>query len=679
MADTRISGLYEWSDSSGFPFSREELRLDVDGDFPQMTVSGTGLSGLTFRIHWIARPLAVSQIPNGTRWTGPISLKQGTSNVFPYTEVTVDQTSAGTRVTFSGAGLPDLLRDYTFVSPFFREVQLEYDVEENAELTLDYETDSHPDRPAALPAETLSIDTVFERAGFRVNRTGADSTVPTSASGSNASWSNAEMHDAMQVHFSTLATLPPSQRNRARWALWTFFAGIHDDGNSLGGIMFDSIGSAHRQGTALFVNSFISDPPASDVAPDAWVRRMTFWTAVHEMGHAFNLLHAWQKTLGIPWMPQTDSFDLLSFMNYPFFYQFGPPSSNANTIRFFEDFMFRFGDDELLFLRHAPEPFVQMGNDDFAVNHAFEQARISPDPTLSLELRTNRPGNEFEFLEPVMIELKLTNQNDQLQLIEERLLEFSDRMTVVVQRRNGTQQSYRPYAQMCHKPNMRTLQPKESIYAPLFISVGAGGWLIEDPGWYEIRICLHMDKEDIVSAPLNILVTPPTSREEERLAQDFFSESVGRTLSFDGSYCMTKANEVLSETVERLADRKVAIHAAVAVDMPRARDFKLLEQTAKGYAIREVPADENAVRNLAQVLGDTETQCRTSSEALGHIDFNHYVQTAATALAKMDDADSGTSLMSNMYTVFKERRVSPPVLRKLRKAIRDAENQAEDE
>ncbi len=54
------------------------------------------------------------------------------------------------------------------------------------------------------------------------------------------------MHDAMQVHFSSIAELPPSQRNLPRWDLWTFFAGIHDRGTGLGGIIFDTCRFTHK-------------------------------------------------------------------------------------------------------------------------------------------------------------------------------------------------------------------------------------------------------------------------------------------------------------------------------------------------------------------------------------------------------------------------------------------------
>ncbi|MGK7939038.1 MAG: hypothetical protein AB4062_02545 [Crocosphaera sp.] len=669
------SGLYEWSSSDGVPFSREELRLDVDGNFPQMVASGTGFSGLTFRIHWVARPLSVEQLSDGVRWVAPIIFKQGSSRIFPYTEVSIESRDALTRVTFSGPGLPELSRDYTFRSPFFREVQFEFDAEEGVDLTLDYQTDSHPDRPANLPAERLTIDTVFERSGFRVSR-GENTTIPSSASGINSSWSNGEMHDAMQVHFSNIAELPPSQRNLPRWDLWTFFAGIHDQGTSLGGIMFDSIG-AHRQGTALFVNSFISNAPFRDPAPDAWVRRMTFWTAVHEMGHAFNLLHAWQKTLGRPWLPQIEDYGLQSFMNYPFFYKESdrPRFPDRNTRNFFRDFMFRFSDDELFFLRHAPESFVQMGNADFAVNHAFEQARISPMPAFALELRTNRDGNRFEFLEPVEIELKLTNRTNQIQLVDEKLLEFTDRMTVIVQRRGGSQMAYEPYAEFCYQPQQRVLGSSESIYASLLVSVGSHSWMIDAPGIYDIKICLHLEEEDIISSPLSIRVTPPYSRDEEYLAQDFFCDAVGRAFYFNGSYCLTEANDMFAEIIERLPNRKVGIHADVTLNMPKIRNFKQLTASEKGYSIQEIPVEEKAVEHLAQTFASTLDKAKSAADTLGNIKCNSYFHNLVTALETTGKTNLELKVVQNMYSAFEARKIIDDELSKTRNLIQKIQNQ----
>jgi hypothetical protein len=58
---------------------REELRLDIDGRNPQMTVSGTRHGGLTSQVHWIA-----NLSPAGTnRWTGTIWYKNGNTASFP--------------------------------------------------------------------------------------------------------------------------------------------------------------------------------------------------------------------------------------------------------------------------------------------------------------------------------------------------------------------------------------------------------------------------------------------------------------------------------------------------------------------------------------------------------------------------------------------------------------------
>ena len=57
---------------------REELRLDVDGDYPQQTASGIAGFGLD-RVHWIA-----SLTPAGAnRWQGTISYLDGPAAAFP--------------------------------------------------------------------------------------------------------------------------------------------------------------------------------------------------------------------------------------------------------------------------------------------------------------------------------------------------------------------------------------------------------------------------------------------------------------------------------------------------------------------------------------------------------------------------------------------------------------------
>jgi hypothetical protein len=662
-----ISGLYERQDSSDAPFTRESLRLDVDGTFLQMAASGTGLSGLQFRVHWVARPLAPNGASPHNGWGGPLSYKDGSNNLLPYNRVDMHVVGDKLTATFSAPGLPDRVRDFTFITPFFREVELEFDAETAVAPVLDYQTHAHPDRPGMLVDETLSINTVFERAGFRVSRTNADNVVPSAGAGPNAAWSDNEMHDAMQVHFSRLAGLTPQQQNQSRWALWTFFAGIHEEGNGLGGVMFDSIGAAERQGTALFLRSFIATQmPGADPTSAAWRRRMAFWTAIHEMGHAFNLYHAWQKALHAPWIPQPTGFNLLTFMNYPYFYQTGRfGNQDANTINFFRAFPFRFTNDELVFLRHAPERFVIMGGEAFGSNHALEQANVSLTPSLRLELRINQQPDVFEFLEPVVVEMKLTNVSSQPRLIPDRVLADLDQITLLVRKQGSEAKAYHPFAHYCRRKDARVLTPNEAIYDSVFVSAGTHGWNIADPGYYTVQACLHLEDEDIVSNALSIRVAPPRSWDEEYLAQDFFSGDVDRVLAFDGSQVLESANSVLQEVAGKLAGRKVALHAQVALNLPRLQPYKVLaasDAPGSRYQIKEVSPRESSTKTLAEVLGGDAQQANAAAATLGHIDFNCYAQQCSAALAQQGDSQDARGLLHNVAETFKKRSVLPRVI-----------------
>jgi hypothetical protein len=58
-----------------------------------------------------------------------------------------------------------------------------------------------------------------------------------------------------------------------------------------------------------------------------------------------------------------------------------------------------------------------MGDAAWFDHHGFEQAPLSPEPKLSLDIRVNRANPSFEFLEPVVAELKLKNISSEPQIL----------------------------------------------------------------------------------------------------------------------------------------------------------------------------------------------------------------------------------------------------------------------
>ncbi|MCP4455338.1 MAG: hypothetical protein GY809_28085, partial [Planctomycetes bacterium] len=438
-------------------FRREELRLDVDGRYPQMTASGTMYSGLTVRVHWIASLRKAGRY----KWTGNVWYKRGTTSSLPYTKVVITATPSffshqrKVTVVFSGGGGPSRTLTYKYKMRYFHPVEFEFDRVQGAPCVTSVQTTAHPNRPAGMTSETLTIENAYRRAGFDVGKSGA-STIPLSAAGPDARWSDMEMHDAMQVYWSRFA-------NKPQWAMWVLFASLHEWGTGLGGIMFDDIGPNHRQGTAIFGDAFIANAPPGDAAPAAWVKRMRFWTACHEMGHSFNLAHSWQKTLGVPWIPLTNEPEARSFMNYPY-------NVAGGQSAFFANFWYRFSDSELLFLRHAPSEFVQPGNANWFDHHAFEQAAVSAESKLQLEIRVNREKPRFEFLEPVVLELKVKNVSSEPQLFDSSILSSGQDVTVILKKQGKAARQWFPFARHCCAPSPTVLKPGDSAYHSLFVS-----------------------------------------------------------------------------------------------------------------------------------------------------------------------------------------------------------------
>lgn len=679
--DELVSGLYELRNEINLPnptsipepASSQELRLDVDGRYPLMRASGTFFFSIASRTHWIANLTNTSL----NSWTGEIWYKDGDTASFPYTNVNIevqrsqfpDQRSAA--VTFSVAGASNHTFAYKYKSPYFHEVEFEFDFEEGITPLTAIETHAHPNRPATLLQETLSIETVYQRTGFAVTKSGGDTPIGLPP-GLDARWSDNEMHDAMQIHWSRFA-------NRPQWSMWVLFASIHELGQGLGGVMFDDIGPNHRQGTALFYNSFISQSPTGDPAPNAWVNRMRFWTAVHEMGHAFNLAHSWQKqhplSWGTPWIPLTNEPEALSFMNYPYHYPRGEQQGDgrAQELQFFSKFEFRFSEAELLFMRHAPFRFVQHGNANWFDNHAFEQLNLSPEPSLKLELRVNRQQAVFEFLEPVVLELKLTNISSQPMLISDKLLSELDHMIVIIKKDGQPARQFSPYAQYCWKTQLRVLMPGESTYESLFASVGKGGWQIAEPGYYTIQVALHQEdtEEDLVSNPLRLRIAPPRSYDEEFLAQDFFSEDVGRILTFDGSQVLANGNDTLREVSAKLSDRAVAFHAEVALASVMAKEYKILDLDDPNHPKIKVisPKVEEARKEFAAALTD---QPKMAAKSLGHIDYKYYVDRFSDWLQKQGDVQGAVDVQDKLLETLSARGVANRVLQAIKKR-RDAD------
>ena len=199
---------------------------------------------------------------------------------------------------------------------------------------------------------------------------------------------------------------------------------------------------------------------------------------------------------------------------------------------------------------------------------------------------------------------------------------------------------------------------------------------MDEPGDYMVQVALHLEDEDVVSNPVVIRVAPPRGYDEEVIAQDFFSDDVGRILTFDGSRYLQKGNDVLRQITDQLSGRKVAIHAGVPLGNAIAREYKLLDVTraeetdpaSAAGALKTAPAyAQEALTDLAAALTANK---EAAAETLGHIDYKYYVDTVSKWLTEQGEHKEAAALLDGLYETLAARGVIQSVLQEI-KARRD--------
>lgn len=310
-------------------------------------------------------------------------------------------------------------------------------------------------------------------------------------------------------------------------------------------------------------------------------------------------------------------------------------------------------------MRHAPKGYVRPGSAAWFDHHGFQQLEDEPPPAFGLRVRANRAQPLFEFMEPVTLELKLTNVSGEPQLVDERVLSRPDAMTVIVKRDRGPAREVVSYAQPCWKSTRAVLEADRSMYAPLFVSAGRNGWDLADPGSYTVQVALHVEGQTLLSNQLRLRVAPPSQGyEQELLAQEFFSDEVGRIMAFDGSLFFEQGNDTLRKVVERLGDRRVALHAARALGNVVARPYKVLAAqpgAEKRLSIGIDPAKpEEGHGLLASALVERP---EVAAESFGHIGYRRSVDGFSELLAAQGETEEAGRAQDALYETMSKRDV----------------------
>jgi hypothetical protein len=359
----------------------------------------------------------------------------------------------------------------------------------------------------------------------------------------------------MVKHFSLWKDIP-------QWAVWLFHAQLHDLGSGLLGIMFDQSGK-QRQGAAVFY--------AGLAGTTADQKRLQLYTCTHELGHCFNLLHSWQKSLASPPVPNRPAS--LSWMNYPWRFSGGPGA-------FWSGFPFAFDSQELIHIRHGFNKAVIMGGNPFTVGSALEAPEGWGDPVedasgLRLELKAPK---SFSYGEPVAVDLELSGTGSRGQRVPSRLRPRNGAVEIAIRQPSGRTLVYRPLLHQCWQDETTILNADTPpVTESAFLHYGQDGFYFDSPGTYRLRArTVAADGSMILSNVLDVRVRPPLGKEDEDAAELLFGDEQGVLMYLVGSDFegLSAGNDALTELRARHAKHPLAQVARVVQGTNAAREFK---------------------------------------------------------------------------------------------------------
>lgn len=425
----------------------------------------------------------------------------------------------------------------TWQAPIFRTVGIEVDQEAGLPGLPSYE----------FEGRTVTVESCFYDAGIEIVAAGERDAIPKPA----AAWDESQLHGLM-VQFAD-ETL-----NRKAWTLHLLLLSEARMSGLLG-IMFDTgvedENGFPRQGAAVFTDPMQGHP--------AGFERKVLQTVVHELGHALNLAHRFERVVS--------RADSTSFMNYDWRYMGGSRQS-----QFWREFKFTFDPDEIRFFRHGPWSAVIPGGAEFHTVNYWSDGTGGYSPYLpevalqglSLMLHPPESGVIFDFGQPVILTVELKNTAAQPQDIPAYYLDSKSGFLEVMVRRLGRRRRrlpedlvfFSPVVTRCwdvKKTTAERLAPGQSMTNNLNLTFGSAGFTFAEPGNYEITAVLSLYDDNqgveriVKSDPLRIRIGYPHTADDERDAADIFRKDVGYYFALGGSDVLTEAAGRLEEIRKR--------------------------------------------------------------------------------------------------------------------------------
>lgn len=625
-----------------------EIRMDpllniISGDLYFLQRDDQGTTIPVYMYSFITFDLAI------TKQSGILKI-HGNMNFFRYTtlEGTIDITISNDDTILSTLSFRNRLNNprittatmqLEYISPYFRDIELEIDYMEGTKLLPTLNISTVKTRPSNLPNEEISLTSLFAKAGINAKVSSRSDTIPV---GPTETWSEDELHAIMEQNMSEYDNIP-------QWRLYLLIATTFENPNVLG-IIYDTTDDVPRQGSAVFTKHRMIDGDTPEH------KREYLYTALHELGHAFNLYHSFHKGLAGPFeFPKPDS---LSVMNYPQLFPYGSnaPSDYNGSESFWSQFRYSFDDDDLLHIRHHDLYDVIMGGKPFGEEGHFKENMLASFTRSNKLMEFSiRSKTVFEYGEPVLVETKLKNISSHSLNVPATLNIKDGYIFTSIEGPDGKTISYKPMIKRCGLTQTTQLAPSKSKYEDLYLYYGKDGFYFKNPGRYKIQSALASFNGIIKSGVHEILVADPQSLKETKNIRNIFTRRTGQYQYLKGSdYLLDVEKELI--TLERdMNDTNLAKYIELYIGSRKSRKFKTPSKDK--IKIRQ-PDYKNALKHLESSLSNT----RSEEFVFDNILLNRIMNKVSDIQKEQGNITEAKDTLADLISKMKDRKVTATVI-----------------
>jgi hypothetical protein len=253
--------------------------------------------------------------------------------------------------------------------------------------------------------------------------------------------------------------------------------------------------------------------------------------------------------------------------------------------------------------------------------------------------------------------------------VDARLSPEFGRTTIYIQRPDGRTLQYTPLIYREGTPELRLLAPAGSDVAgadrysePIALTFDQHGFIFGTPGDYLVRAAYAGSGDLMILSNIHrVRIGNPISREEDRLAQDYFSQEVGMALYLSGSQSpfLRRGMEHLEALAERYATSPIGAKAAFVVANSVARPFFRIQDPERPVLTQTHTPDP--ARALALTQPALELYQRTDARA-HNLGYHRLVRSRAGYLAAVDQVQQALQELGRLRSDLAARGVNQAVL-----------------